>query len=35
MEDVFSFIANDARCLSAIEDLEGGMDIINWLEEYL
>jgi len=31
MEDVFSYIANDARCLSAIEDLEGGMDTLKWL----
>ena len=31
MEDVFSYIANDARCLSAIEDLEGCMDTLKWL----
>jgi hypothetical protein len=35
MEDVFSYIANDARCLSAIEDLEGGMDTLKWLGEHL
>lgn len=35
MEDLFSYIANDARCLSAIEDLEDGMDTLKWLGEHL
>jgi hypothetical protein len=35
MEDEVSYIANDARCLSAIEDLEGGMDTLNWLGQFL
>jgi hypothetical protein len=33
IEDEFSYIANDARCLCAIKDLEGRMDTINWLGE--
>jgi hypothetical protein len=35
MEDEVSYIANDARCLSAIEDLDAGMDTSNWLGLYL
>jgi hypothetical protein len=35
MEDEVSYIANDASCLSAIEDLEAGMDTLNWLGQYL
>ena len=35
MEDVFSYIANDARCLSAIEDLKDGMNAFKWLGEHL
>jgi hypothetical protein len=35
MEDEVSYIANDARCLSAIEDLGAGMDTLNWLGQYL
>jgi len=35
MEEEVSYIANDARCLSAIEDLEEGMDTLKWLGQYL
>jgi hypothetical protein len=35
MEREFTYIANDARCLSAIEDLNAGMDILEWLGKYL
>jgi hypothetical protein len=35
MEYEVSYIANDARCLSAIEDLEEGMDTLHWLGQYL
>jgi len=35
MEDEVSYIANDARCLSAIEDLVAGMKTLNWLGQYL
>jgi hypothetical protein len=35
MEDEVSDIANDARCLSAIEGLAAGMDTLNWLGQYL
>ena len=31
MEEEVSYIANDARCLSAIEDLAAGMETLNWL----
>lgn len=34
MEDLITYIANDARCLLAIEELEGGMDTLTWLGEY-
>lgn len=35
MEDEISYIANDARCLSAIEDLAAGMETLKWLGQYL
>lgn len=35
MVDEFSYIVNDARCLSAMEDLKNGMDTLKWLGEYL
>ena len=35
MEELISYIANDERCLSAIADLEGGMDTLAWLGQYL
>ena len=35
MENEFSYIANDASCQAAIEELEGGMDTLKWLGEYM
>jgi hypothetical protein len=35
MEDVINYIANDARCQIAIEELKAGMDTLKWLGEYL
>lgn len=35
MENEFSYIVNDAICLCAIEELEGGMDTLQWLGEHL
>jgi hypothetical protein len=36
MADLFTYIANDAICLSAVEDLERNrIDAITWLGEYL
>lgn len=30
-----TYVLNDARCQSAIEEIEGGMDTLKWLGEYL
>ncbi len=35
MESDFTYKANDARYLSVIEDLNSGMDILEWLCKYL
>jgi hypothetical protein len=34
MNDEFTYIANDALCLSAIEELKAGMEITHWLNKY-
>ena len=35
MEELITYIVNDARCLIAIEELKAGMDTLTWLGEYL
>jgi hypothetical protein len=35
MEDLLNYIANDAKCLAAIEELEAGVDTLKWLGDYL
>jgi hypothetical protein len=35
MEDEFSCIENDAKCLSEIEDFGGGLDTLKWLDDHL
>jgi hypothetical protein len=34
MNDQFTYIENDALCRSAIEELEGGMEVTPWLNKY-
>ncbi|MBM3456178.1 MAG: hypothetical protein FJX80_13725 [Bacteroidetes bacterium] len=33
--DEITYILNDARCQAAIDEIEGGMDTLKWLGEYL
>lgn len=35
MQNVFTYIANDAECFAAIKDLENGMDDFEWLRQNL
>lgn len=34
MNDEFTYIANDALCLSAIDELKSGMEVTPWLNKY-
>lgn len=34
MGDEFSYIANEAICHSAIEEISNGINITDWLEKY-